>query len=201
MAKITKGMCRDFLRKVENKALGSIDTKYRNLKNEALMKDIEGYPVIKNLLLEAGAKVIEAKNLLEDLHKEIIKEDLYKDVSKKTKKSVYSALEYNTDLIRYTRYISMNNVSLKNLVSDLSRTLKFKNYEKVCKEYEEERKEVARNYSLVREELNNAKSGKQCHKILTDLGFDTSSIEKEAETSNIIKEVDKSKLFVCGATK
>lgn len=200
MAKITKNMCRNFLNKVEMKALGSIDSKYIKLKREALEKDIEKYSTIKNLLIEAGNKITEAKGILENVHQEIVKEGLYQSEEKNRKKSVFDALYYNTNLVKYLGYMSKDDVSLHRIISDLSGTLNFENYQKVCKEYYKERKEVSKNYSIVREELNSAKSGKQCHQILVDLGFDTSSIEKEVE-SKTIKEVDKSKLFVCGETK
>lgn len=198
MAKVTKGMCNSFLSKVERKAFNTIDTKYSTLKDEALLKDIDSLPEIKRLLTEAGSKVMEAKTILEDLHKELSKQDLYKSEDKKNKKSIYDTLYYNTDLVRYTGYISENCVTLRRLALDLSSSVKFENYEKVCEEYSNEIGEVRKNYRLVRDELDNARSGKQALKILNDLGFDTSSIEKEKETTSL-KDVDKTKLFVCGA--
>lgn len=174
----------EFIDKVEHKAVESVQDRYEKLIDAEKIKILtdQGYMdrIIK-IQREVNKLFTESQNLVLDM-----KEDV---------------------TVRYEEYYNVayrlnQFTGKKEILNDVLREGKFDggSVEKIRTERDKEIKDVKANYHKVRVVCQDMANGAKVAEYLKGLGFDISSLEKEESTA-LMCEIDKSKLFVCGENK
>ncbi|WP_455717288.1 hypothetical protein [Anaerosporobacter sp.] len=180
MSTITKVTVRNFVEAVEYKALRSIAKKY----DEQVKAEKE------RIMLESGVRA--NLKLMQDKLSEIDK--VYDEVE-----SVCNAcaeLKYNNQC--YASIGRALNINFEASFNECT-TFNSKKIVELAQEYDIKKDNVKNEYAKVLASIKRMGSVNKMIKYLKDLGFDTTSIEKEQTA--ITTNVDTKYLFVCGDNK
>lgn len=167
----------DFITKVKNKALNSVDAKYSKLIQE---KETELLTQYKTRIDEVQKEYNKANSKLTVLMGDL-KEDTNIGLS-----YAYSLLEV------------LNNSS--KIEEKLKQYSTFHGCDLLIKQRDKELNDVRDNYNKVWHNASLMGSAKEIATFLKELGFDISSVE-EKEITALVSTIDKTKLFVCGENK
>lgn len=171
----------DFILKVESKAVSSVSKKWDNLISEAKVKAIEPY-------MDRVRQYQRDINILSEKLSSLAML-LAEDTEVAYIKGAYYGIEKRINPLCGDKLVQaiQENSQYKGEVA------KLKNAKQ--KEINEVRAEYHNLYNYCKE----IRSALEINRYLVGLGFDTSALEKKA--TDLVVELDKSKLFVCGDNK
>lgn len=176
--RVTKEDVRAFVGKVRAKALASVDEKYKESTEKAILEYMDKYAPTAVKLFNDGIK---QSDVLEDIVKSI--KDAYSDYCDIKWRFTFSKNDY--DLVWLFKVMFKNGDVLED--------------EEACrlhKEWEDTKRSVNNEYNHLNIEVDRARDGNSAVKLLTNLGFDTSSITTRSEKVETV--FNKEALFVCG---
>lgn len=176
--RVTKEDVRAFVGKVRAKALASVDEKYKESTEKAILEYMDKYAPTAVKLFNDGIK---QSDVLEDIVKSI--KDAYSDYCDIKWRFTFSKNDY--DLVWLFKVMFKNGDVLED--------------EEACrlhKEWEDTKRSVNNEYNHLNIEVDRARDGNSAVKLLTNLGFDTSSILARSEKVETV--FNKEALFVCG---